>query len=217
MSQDTPITATSLTPILQVKDFSEAMNYYTQKLLFKRLWDWGTPPNFGAVGLGKIEIFFCLREQGNAGTWLTVLLDDVDDYYDRISVLGAEVVEMPANRPWNIREMLVRDPNGHVIRFGQSIPRREPKLEIERVSIDARLETRLAALLTDLAEHKKMTVGETLEEMLLHSFEPVEEGGVACPHTAHTLSHIRALKEKHGLSYDCHASYRFVERPPSSR
>jgi hypothetical protein len=37
-------------------------------------------------------------------------------------------------------------------------------------------------------------------------------GGVASPHTAKTLAHIQALKKKHRIEYDVHASYRFVER-----
>ena len=78
---------------------------------------------------------------------------------------------------------------------------------------NAPIEKRLAALLEDLARHKQMSVGETLEEMLLHSFEKLPEGGVASPHTDHTLKHIQQLKQKYGIDYDCHASYRFVEKP----
>jgi hypothetical protein len=68
-------------------------------------------------------------------------------------------------------------------------------------------------LLADLAKHKNMTVGETLEEMLLHSFEKVPDDGVASPHTEKTLAYIKELKKKHGIDYDCHASYRFTEKP----
>src|SRR6187549_2840082 len=64
MSNGAKISAESLTPILYVRDFAEAMNYYTQKLLFERLWEWGDPPGFGAVRLGKVEIFFCFGGQG---------------------------------------------------------------------------------------------------------------------------------------------------------
>src|SRR2546425_2575030 len=40
------ISAECLTPILYVRDFAEAMNYYTEKLLFDWLWQWGDPPSF---------------------------------------------------------------------------------------------------------------------------------------------------------------------------
>ena len=109
--------------------------------------------------------------------------------------------------------MHVRDPNQHVIRFGHGIPMREPNLDIERVPLEMRMEKRLAALLADLAQHKNMTVGETLEEMLLHSFERVPTNGVASPHTEKTLRYIQTLRSKHGIDYDVHANYRFREKP----
>lgn len=211
MEEKDPIHADELTPILYVRDFAEAMSYYTEKLLFRKLWDWGNPPGFGAVALGNVEIFFCLQGQGQPGTWLSIFLEDVDSYFERISSLGADIVEPPANMPWGMREMQVRDTNGHIIRFGHGIPSREPKIPVERVTIEARIEKRLAALLEDLARHKQMTIGEALEETLLHSFEKVPKGGVASPHTEGTLRHIAQLRRKHGIDYDCHGNYRFIE------
>ena len=212
MSNAAKISAECLTPILYVRDFTEAMNYYTEKLLFDRLWEWGNPPDFGAVRLGKVEIFFCLGGQGHPGTWLSIFVDDVDDYLERITRLGAEVIQGPTDYPWGCREVRVRDPNQHVIRFSQGIPMREPKMEIERVAFETRIEKRLAALVGDLARHKNMSVGEMLEETFLHTFEKVPSGGVASPHTEKTLAYIRELKGRHGIDYETHASYRFVEK-----
>lgn len=211
MSDDIKIKAECLTPILYVRDFEEAIKYYREKLLFERLWDWGDPPSFGAVGLGKVEIFFSLQGQGHPGTWLSIFVDDVDDYFERIRRLGADVIMPPTDKPWGLREIQVRDPNQHVLRFGHGIPMHEPKMEIQRVRFEARIEKRLAALLGDLARHKNMTIGEMLEETVLHTFEKVSGEGVASPHTSKTLAYIRKLKEKHGIDYDTHASYRFVE------
>src|ERR1051326_1844481 len=97
MSDGARISAECLTPILYVRDFGEAMKYYTEKLLFEKLWDWGDPPTFGAVRLGKVEIFFCLKGQGHPGTWLSIFVDDVDDYFERITRLGAEVIFGPVD------------------------------------------------------------------------------------------------------------------------
>lgn len=216
-ASERPVHAEGLTPILYVRDFEETVRYYTERLLFRKLWDWGNPPDFGAVALGKVEIFLCRGGQGQPGTWLAIFLEDVDAYFHRISALGAEIVEPPASMPWGMREMRVRDPNGHIIRFGHGIPARSPEIEVERVSIEARIEKRLAALLEDLAKHKGMTVGQTLEETLLHTFERLDGGGVASPHTGGTLDLIQELKRKHGIDYDCHANYRFIEKPGSDR
>jgi hypothetical protein len=51
-----------------------------------------------------------------------------------------------------------------------------------------------------------MTVTSCLEETLLHALEGVG------PHTKSDLRYIEKLKQKHGIDYDSHASYRFVER-----
>jgi hypothetical protein len=61
-----------------------------------------------------------------------------------------------------------------------------------------------------------MTLGEMLEETLLHSMELLAGEGVASPHTAYTHRYIQELRKKHGIDYDCHASYRFVEKKPAS-
>ena len=68
-----------------------------------------------------------------------------------------------------------------------------------------RLEKRLAALLEDLAAYKRMSVSSALEEMLLHTNDD------AGPHTKRQLAYIQELKKKHGIDYDSHGSYRFVE------
>jgi len=76
-----------------------------------------------------------------------------------------------------------------------------------------RLEKRLAALLHDLAAHKRMSLSSLLEEILLHTNEPLGDG-VASPHTKSQLRYIQELKKKHGIDYDSHGSYRFVEVLP---
>jgi len=209
--------AHSLVPILSVQDFREATDYYTKKLFFDLRWEWDKPPTFGCVGLGSVEIFLCQGAQGQPGMWMSVFMDDLDRYYERIRKAGAEIISSPKNYPWGCREMNVRDPNQHVIRFSQGIPAREPKLPVERVPVKTRLEKRLAALVRDLAHHKQMTIGEMLEETLLHTFEEVAGGGVASPHGASTLKHIQTLKKQHGIDYDTHASYRFEEKTHRAR
>lgn len=212
MSHEPKPTAQCLTPILCVRDFREATEYYTRKLFFDVLWEWDKPPTFGCVRLGNVEIFLCLQGQGHPGMWMSIFIEDLDDYFERVRSAGVEVISEPKDYPWGCREFHVRDPNQHVIRFSQGIPARRPELPITRVPVAARIEKRLAALLRDLARHKDMSVGEMIEETLLHTFESVQPGGVASPHTEKTLRYIQGLKKKHGITYDTHASYRFVER-----
>lgn len=51
--------AKGVTPILNVSDIASAVAWF-EKWGWKKLWDWGTPPTFGAVGSGKETcIFLC--------------------------------------------------------------------------------------------------------------------------------------------------------------
>lgn len=46
---------------------------------------------------------------------------DVDAYYREIVARGAEVIEEPTDRPYDIRDFTIRDPNGVSIVFGQDL------------------------------------------------------------------------------------------------
>ena len=50
-----------------------------------------------------------------------MVVDNVDEYYESIKDKGAKVVAVPESKEWNMREMLVEDPDGHIIRFGHRI------------------------------------------------------------------------------------------------
>ena len=115
-----------------------------------------------------------------------------------------------------MREVALRDPVGNRLTFASPGIVREPKLSVTREELSVRLESRIVAVLRSLSEHKGMDMTELLEETLLHTFEKMPHGGVASPHTRADLDRIDELKREHGLDYDVHASYRFVEGDGSS-
>ncbi|HEY3235222.1 MAG TPA: bleomycin resistance family protein [Polyangiaceae bacterium] len=209
-----PTTLQNLVPILYVSDFARTMAYFTEALGFKKLWDWGSPPSFGAVGRDKVEIFLCRGDQGKPGTWMSIFVDDVDELHDEIVAKGAVIVMAPRDESWGMREMHVECPDGHILRFGHGIPS-APERIVERRELPVRMESRLASVLEDLAAQTDRNVGELLEEIVLHSFERLEgeeELTTPSPHTAKTFRLIEALKKKHGIDYDTHANYGFVEK-----
>ena len=104
-------------PILNVKNLQASMDYYVQKLGFEKMWDWGDPPDFGCVRRGKVEIFLCEGGQGQSGMWMSIFMDDVDPLYEEYKKSGAMIVEPPENYPWETREMLVEDLDGHRFRM----------------------------------------------------------------------------------------------------
>jgi hypothetical protein len=135
--------AKGLTPILNVSDIASTVAWF-EKWGWKKLWDWGTPPTFGAVGSGKETcIFLCQGaqggrgrgantttfqqdgdEEGDKGVWMSVWVDDVDEMHKQCVAAGLEITFPPTDMPWNVREMHLRHPDGHVFRVGRGF---EPK------------------------------------------------------------------------------------------
>jgi catechol 2,3-dioxygenase-like lactoylglutathione lyase family enzyme len=191
---------------LAVTDISEAVEFYTEKLGFTLALTWGEPPTFAGVNLGKVQMFLRKGEPDPKACSVYFVVDDADALYEFHRANGVDIGEPPADREHGIRDYWIRDLHGYYLVFGHHLLNAGPPIEIERVDVPVRLERRLAALLHDLAAHKRMSVSSCLEEMILHTNDGVG------PHTDRTLRYIQELKKKHGIDYDSHGSYRFVEK-----
>jgi len=129
--------AQGITPILNVSNIAESFKWF-ERWGWKKLWDWGSPPNFGAIGSGKVEIFMCENCQGgrglgknkvtfgedeesDKGVWMSLWVEDVDAVHRECVDAGLDITFPPTNMPWSVREMHVRHPDGHVFRVGQGI------------------------------------------------------------------------------------------------
>lgn len=131
--------AKRLNPILNVANIQESFAWF-ERLGWSKAWEWGEPPDFGAVSSGNCEIFLCVDGQGGRGrshftrtfgpggsdraekgVWISVWVDDVDAVHRRCLEQGLEVTWPPTDMPWNVREMHVRHPDGHVFRIGREI------------------------------------------------------------------------------------------------
>ncbi|MFO0960427.1 MAG: bleomycin resistance family protein [Isosphaeraceae bacterium] len=129
--------AKALTPILNVSDLPESFAWF-EKLGWKKRWDWGDPPTFGAVGSGSCQIFLCRGAQGSRGhggvpstfgpggsetadrgVWMSVWVEDVDAIHRHCLDRGIEVAFPPTDMPWGVRELHVRHPDGHVFRISR--------------------------------------------------------------------------------------------------
>jgi catechol 2,3-dioxygenase-like lactoylglutathione lyase family enzyme len=192
-------------PVLVAGDIPAAVDFYTTKLGFKLGFTWGDPPTFAGLNLGKVQMFMQKGAPDPKGCSVTFLVGDADQLYEFHRANGVEVTVEIGDREYGIRDYGVRDLNGYHLSFGHHLFNVGPPIRIERVDVPVRLEKRLAALLQDVAKHKRMSVNSCLEEMLLHTNDGVG------PHTQTTLHYIQELKKKHGIDYDSHGSYRFVE------
>lgn len=135
--------AKHVTPILNVSDMAASFAWF-EKWGWRKCWDWGAPPTFGAVGSGEVEIFLCHGAQGgrgkgtntttfqndgdetgDKGVWMSVWVEDVDEVHRQCVAAGLDVTFPPTDMPWNVREMHVRHPDGHVFRVGKGIEKAE--------------------------------------------------------------------------------------------
>ena len=87
-------------------------------------------------------------------------------------------------------------------------------IAIDRVQLGVRMERRMVKVLKGLAEFQDVSLAQLLENIVLHSFEPMpgEEGEwSASPHGKKALAAIADLKRVYGMDYDAHAAHGFKE------
>ncbi|MFZ0974542.1 MAG: bleomycin resistance family protein [Solirubrobacteraceae bacterium] len=131
-------------PILNVSDIHESFAWF-EKLGWRKGFEWKAEPSNDAPGFGSVEtanceIFLCRDGQGSRGrgtnqrtfgpdgdetadkgTWMSILVDDVDAIHERCVSEGLDITHPPTNEPWGVRECHVRHPDGHVFRISQSL------------------------------------------------------------------------------------------------
>jgi uncharacterized glyoxalase superfamily protein PhnB len=197
-------------PVLTVDDVVAAVDFYTTRLGFRMGFIDGDPPTFAGVNLGQVQLFLAKGTPSPEGCEVYFRVTDADALFAFHRSQAVEIVEPIGDRFYGLRDYSVRDSQGYRLAFGHNLLTAGPKIPIERVDVPVRLEKRLAAVLDDLAKHKRMSLSSCLEEILLHTNEPLGDG-VASPHTRATLAYIQELKKKHGIDYNSHGSYRFVE------
>ncbi len=129
--------AKCLIPILNVSNIVESFAWF-ERLGWTKAWDWDDPPTFGAVRSGECEIFLSQDGQGgrgksdltttkgsgeggDKGVWMSIWVDDVDAVHRHCLEQGLEITLPPTDEPWNVREMHVRHPDGHVLRISKGI------------------------------------------------------------------------------------------------
>ena len=84
--------------------------------------------------------------------------------------------------------------------------------QTERLQLGVRVEKNLVKVLKGLADFNDETLGELLERIVLHSFDPVpgDEGeSCASPHSRRQLATVETLRSMYGVSSDPHSARSF--------
>ncbi|MBN9386860.1 MAG: VOC family protein [Chloroflexi bacterium] len=111
--------------ILNVNNVPESLEYYRDKLGFKLAFAWSepenNPPTFAEVKRDMFRLMLCQQCQGSPGTWIYLDMPSVEDLgalHGELEASGAIIAEVPTDKPWGMREMLVKDLDGHTLRIG---------------------------------------------------------------------------------------------------
>ena len=95
--------------------FERSLRFYSESLGLPVYREWGSGSTRGVVfflGGGFLELSGSSRTgtSESVGLWLQVR--DVDDVRRELEEVAVEVLEPPAEKPWGLREMQIRDPDG---------------------------------------------------------------------------------------------------------
>jgi uncharacterized glyoxalase superfamily protein PhnB len=110
-------------PEIPAADVDQAVAYYVNMLGFTA--DWGDDRGgIAGISRGDCRLFITNRgfreSYGNSGPvvfWLNVeSRDQVDELFAEWNAAGAQIVSAPADKPWKLRECVVGDLDGNLIR-----------------------------------------------------------------------------------------------------
>jgi len=109
--------------VLSVPDVERAVKYWCDVLGFRLQLTHGgwrfVARDICRVMLGENPAAIAPDALGDHSYFAYIEVTDLDAYFDEITSRNASVLSPPADKPWGMREMLVRTPDGHRIMFGQ--------------------------------------------------------------------------------------------------
>jgi uncharacterized glyoxalase superfamily protein PhnB len=116
-------------PILNVNNVTVSLDYYCNTLGFQEVFHWSredAPPwTFAQVCRGHFFVYLCQGAQGGPGMWMYLNLaspEDLAALYQEYQAQAAKIMEPPTDKPWGMREMLIADVDGHILRIGALRP-----------------------------------------------------------------------------------------------
>ena len=110
------------TPILRVRDLAASLDHYVRALGFRIAWEW---PGFAQVTRDEASLMLCEGDQGHAGAWVWIGVDDAAALHAEYLTSGARVRTPPRNYEWAL-ELTVEDLDGNVLRLGSEPREGEP-------------------------------------------------------------------------------------------
>ena len=115
-----------IVPIIKVSDLQTALDFYCSVLGFDKDFHYRASPDgpdYVGVSLKGHQLHLStFSGDGKGPATIYIYVDDVDGLYARLYARGLPKDCEPSNQAWGQREVYVRDPDGHTLRFGSRVP-----------------------------------------------------------------------------------------------
>jgi predicted enzyme related to lactoylglutathione lyase len=96
-------------------DFERSFRFYTESLALHVYRQWSSGSTRGVVfflGGGFLELSGSSRTGASESVALWLQVRDVDTVGQELEEAGVDIIELATNKPWGLREMQIRDPDG---------------------------------------------------------------------------------------------------------
>ncbi len=120
-------------PEFFVRDLSASLGFYIQALGFRAV---RTEASFAVVALGDAYVLLAVADKTTPSTreWpaiaarrigcnIRIMVDDIEAIHRRVSKHGVAVVHEIGDREFGLRDFIVADPDGFLLRFAAPIAR----------------------------------------------------------------------------------------------
>ena len=114
--------------LLHPVDFERSFRFYAESLGLHVYREWGSGSTKGVVfflGGGFLELSGSSRTGASESLGLWLQVRDVDAVGREFGDVGVEIIERPTDKPWGLREMQIRDPDGLKIVIAE-VPENHP-------------------------------------------------------------------------------------------
>jgi uncharacterized glyoxalase superfamily protein PhnB len=122
----------SAVPVIATYDVLGTIRYFEQTLGFKQQWIWGDPPVYAGIRAGG-ALLYVTHDPDLASTIkerrlspdIFLWVNDIDSVYAHHRASHADITEELTSRPWGVRQYVVREPNGYLLKVAESQEQQE--------------------------------------------------------------------------------------------
>jgi catechol 2,3-dioxygenase-like lactoylglutathione lyase family enzyme len=114
-------------PVIATADVVSTVRYFEHTLGFQQQWIWGEPPVYAGVRAGGAMIYIthdpdlaATIKERRLGPDVFLWVNDIDSVYRQHSAQGADIKEELTSRPWGVRQYVIREPNGYLLKVAES-------------------------------------------------------------------------------------------------